>query len=80
MSLPEVLLLLDEQDKRDCERALLKLQTQSLANFAVWDKDAGGKLERLHKTLLQKIQPPGSASTEDVATVLSQWGVDTANV
>lgn len=59
MSLPELLLVLREDTRREATRALMALQSEALAAFAVWDTEAGRKLERFHKALrgIKDLQP-----------------------
>jgi hypothetical protein len=74
MSLPEVLLILREDHRRESTKALLALQTEALAAFAVWDKDAGRKLEQFRRILGKSLEPQDSVSTDDLGSVFSGWG------
>lgn len=74
MSLPELLLMLREEAKRDARRALLDLQTEALSAFALWDKESGRRLERLRKLLGEQVEPPQQATTEDLEDVFAAWG------
>jgi hypothetical protein len=77
MSLPEVLLVLREDSRREAGRALVALQTQTLAAFAVWDKDAGRRLEKLQKVLSEPLAPKRPASDDQLEAVFDVWGIDT---
>jgi hypothetical protein len=74
MSLPEVLLLLREDHRRESTKALLALQTQALAAFAVWDREAGRKLEQFRRSLGKSLAPQKSGSTDELGSVFSGWG------
>jgi hypothetical protein len=76
MSLPEVLLLLREDGRREAGRALVALQTQALAAFAVWDKEAGRRLERLRQGLIQSNLPPEPADPWKLEDALADWGAE----
>lgn len=74
MSLPEVLLILREDHRRESTKALLALQTEALAAFAVWDKDAGRKLETFRKTLGRSLAPEDPANPDQLLSALNDWG------
>jgi hypothetical protein len=75
MSLPEVLLVLREDERREATRALMALQTEALAAFAVWDKEAGRKLEQLRRSLGEVLVPPRPSSPAELVCAFSDWGV-----
>jgi hypothetical protein len=75
MSLPEVLLVLREDSRREAGRALVALQTQALAAFAVWDKGAGRRLEQFRRSLCGRLFPLNPSRSDEVATAFSAWGV-----
>lgn len=75
MSLPEVLLVLREDHRREATRALLNLQTEALAAFAVWDKEAGRKLESLRRLLSNQTEPIVQATSQDLEKIFAGWGV-----
>lgn len=74
MSLPEVLLVLREDHRRETTKALLALQTEALATFAVWDKDAGRKLEQFRRMLGDSLVPEKPANCEELGRIFGQWG------
>jgi hypothetical protein len=76
MSLPEVLLVLREDGKREASRALMALQTQALAAFAVWDKEAGRRLERYRRTLGESLFPAKAPDAEELGRIFGCWGVE----
>jgi hypothetical protein len=76
MSLPEVLLLLREDGRREAGRALVALQTQALAAFAVWDKEAGRRLERWRQGLIQSNLPPEPVDPWKLQAALADWGAE----
>jgi len=79
MSLPEVLLVLREDHRRESTRALLALQTEALAAFAVWDKESGRKLDRFRKDIAQSLSAENQPGTKDLAGVFSAWGASIEN-
>jgi len=74
MSLPEVLLVLREDHRREASRALVALQTEALAAFAVWDMEAGRKLERFRRSLGEPLSTPEVVATEKLSRIFGQWG------
>ena len=77
MSLPEVLLILREDQKRESARALMALQSQALAAFAVWDKESGRKLEQFRRALGESLFRERKVESEDLERVFGQWGATT---
>ena len=77
MSLPEVQLVLQEDQRREASRALVALQGEALAAFAVWDKRAGRQLESLGQDLQRQARnnQPAETSPLQLSGVFSQWGV-----
>jgi len=77
MSLPEVQLVLQEDQRREASRALVALQGEALAAFAVWDKRAGRQLESLGQDLQRQARndQPAEPSPLQLSGVFSQWGV-----
>jgi hypothetical protein len=75
MSLPEVLLVLREDGRREAGKAIMALQTQALAAFAVWDNEAGRRLDRLRRSLAESAslnqQAKGNPKLEEV---FRDWG------
>jgi hypothetical protein len=76
MSLPEVLLVLREDGRRQAGKAIMALQTQALAAFAVWDKEAGRRLERLRRSLENSIGLSKPADGEGLDKIFRSWGVE----
>jgi hypothetical protein len=76
MSLPEVRLILEEAARKESEQTLVALQNEALTAFAVWDKSAGRRLEKLAKYLQQQAdyaeQSPPSRS--ELSGVFAAWG------
>lgn len=75
MSLPEVLLILREDHRKESTKALLALQTEALAAFAVWDKEAGRKLEQFRRALGDSLIRTKPAEAEELEQVFGQWGI-----
>jgi hypothetical protein len=76
MSLPEVLLVLREDGKREASRALMALQTQALAAFAVWDKEAGRKLEQFRRSLAEPLSASTPEDIDRLVRSLAEWGCE----
>lgn len=76
MSLPEVLLILEEAARSESEQALIALQAETLSAFAVWDKQAGRRLEKLARELQRQAQnhEPAEPSSSQLSGLFSQWG------
>jgi hypothetical protein len=66
--------VLREDHRREATRALLALQTQALANFAVWDKEAGRKLEQFRSHIAERVKPQAAPAQKDLETVFADWG------
>ena len=66
--------MLQEDHRLQTTQALLALQIQTLAAFAVWDKKAGQQLERFRRSLAEMLTPPPVADSDQVAAVLTGWG------
>jgi hypothetical protein len=79
MSLPEVLLILREDQKRESARALMALQSQALTAFAVWDKESGRKLEQLRRSLGESLYPQ-VGDAKQLVGVLSSWGASAEDI
>jgi hypothetical protein len=76
MSLPEVLLVLREDARREAGRALVALQTQALAAFAVWDREAGRRLEQFKRSLGDSLLPAKAPDTQELGRIIGGWGVE----
>jgi hypothetical protein len=74
MSIPEVLLIIREDNRRESNRFLVALQSDALAAFAVWDKEAGRRLEHFRKLLTERLDPPKPAQPQDLGKVFAAWG------
>lgn len=75
LSLPEALLLIRQDNRRQIEQLRYHTQSRALANAAIWSKSALRALERFEKSLTQSNQSNVSELPRSLFRIYAQAGI-----